>query len=102
MEFFAGAPSGDVLGKEKRKCLRRAMNRRVAILRGNGELVAVCSLLDISDTGARVKLPQDWGNAELLPEFVLSLSERGNIFRQCLVVWRRNREVGVRFIGRET
>lgn len=89
------------MGKEHRKSLRRPINRPAAILRGNGELITLCTVRDMSDTGARVKLPPEWGESELLPEFVLSLSARGNIFRQCLVVWREHGEVGIRFIGRE-
>lgn len=70
------------------------------MLRANGELISLCTLLDISDTGARLRLPTG-SEIEVLPEFVLSLSQRGNLFRQCLLVWRERDQVGVQFIGRE-
>lgn len=87
---------------EKRKHIRRLTVQPVAILRADGSVVCECTLRDVSDSGARLKLTiPDGGTApEIMPEFILSLSKRGNIFRQCETVWRRDDEIGVRFIAR--
>jgi hypothetical protein len=89
------------MGFEKRKHTRRMMVQPVAILRPDGELVCECTLRDVSDTGARLKLAKQVSSAIDIPqEFILSLSKRGNIFRQCETVWRQGDELGVRFISR--
>ena len=89
------------MGFDKRRHMRRPMVQPVAILRPDGTLVCECTLRDVSDTGARLKLAGE-GSAtvEISQQFVLSLSTRGNIFRQCETVWRNGDEIGVRFIGR--
>jgi hypothetical protein len=86
---------------EKRKHVRRGIVQHVAILRADGTVVCECTLRDVSDTGARLKLITDGKQApDIAQEFILSLSKRGNIFRQCETVWRRGDEIGVRFVPR--
>jgi hypothetical protein len=77
------------------------MTQPVAILREDGSLVCECTLRDVSNTGARLKLEIAEGSAvpNIAQAFILSLSRRGNIFRQCELVWQRDGEVGVRFIA---
>lgn len=86
---------------DKRKDVRRPMTQPVAILASDGSLVCECTLRDVSDTGARLKLDIKEGSAvpDIAQAFILSLSRRGNIFRQCELVWQRDGEVGVRFIA---
>ena len=56
-----------------------------------------CTVLDISDTGARISTDE----ADALPErFTLMLSNRGPTTRQCQVIWRKEKQVGVIFEGR--
>lgn len=85
---------------EKRKKLRRMMERQVAILQSDGTLVCECTLTDVSDDGARLKLSQAPGATATSfdPQFILSLSRRGNLFRKCELVWHKDNEVGVRFV----
>ena len=86
---------------EKRKSLRRPLGQQVAILRSDGTLVCECTLTDVSSEGARLKLTPEPGAAspDIAPQFILSLSKRGNLFRNCELIWHKNDEVGVRFIA---
>jgi PilZ domain len=60
---------------------------------GPGDLQG-CALSDISNNGARI----DVDNAKKLPdEFMLFLSNNGSARRACHVVWRKPRQVGVKF-----
>jgi len=53
-----------------------------------------CTLLDVSQSGARVMLDQ----AEELPDrFVLLLSANGGARRRCRVIWRDGTTLGVTF-----
>ena len=85
---------------DKRKSPRRLMEQQVAILQSDGTLVCECTLADVSNDGARLKLSHAPGAAapSFDPQFILSLSRRGNLFRKCELVWHRDNEVGVRFI----
>ena len=88
------------MGWEKRKAIRRSSDQSVAILTADGSLVCECVLVDVSDTGGRLRLQVQDGEEppQILPTFILSLSKRGNLFRQCETVWQRDGEVGLRFI----
>jgi len=88
---------------ENRKGPRRPVAQSVAILRSDGSFVCECTLRDVSDSGARLAINVKPGTAipDIAPEFILSLSRRGNIVRHCETVWRRNNEIGVRFIARK-
>jgi len=49
---------------------------------------------DISQTGARILID---ASVNLPPEFTLLLSQ--NVKRQCKIVWRSEKQVGVRFLA---
>lgn len=72
----------------------------VAILGPDGKLLCECALSDVSHDGARLRLMPKEGTAvpQIAPKFVLSLSRRGNLFRDCELVWHKGDEVGLRFI----
>src|SRR4051794_18317514 len=62
---------------------------------GNGSTRIPCVLWDISESGARLAAPR----AKVLPAaFNLVLSKDGRSQRQCRVVWRNERQLGVEFI----
>jgi hypothetical protein len=86
----------------KRKYVRRKLVQPAAILGPDGSVVCECELRDVSDGGARLRLTAPAGSpAPPIPtEFVLSLSTRGNVFRNCRAVWQRADELGVRFVSR--
>ncbi len=56
-----------------------------------------CRFVDISHKGARLQTDNP---ARIPDQFMLVLSERWKIFRQCTVVWRGEKQLGVRFWAR--
>jgi hypothetical protein len=81
------------MGRERRKAKRRTVRYRAWFALADGTL-AECVLSDISETGARLTVP----DSALVPEkFVLVLSRNSAARRRCKVVWRNPQQVGVRF-----
>jgi hypothetical protein len=79
--------------RDQRKATRRSVRYTAWIVREGDELHG-CALFDISDTGARI----DVEDSDSVPERVaLLLSGNGKARRACRVVWRRERQIGVRF-----
>jgi hypothetical protein len=60
-----------------------------------------CTLLDVSNTGAKLEVE---GPVNVLQarEFFLLLSSTGLAFRRCELIWIDGAEVGVRFIAKDT
>ena len=53
-----------------------------------------CALSDISHIGARISIP----DSDVIPDnFILFLAENGAARRRCRVIWRKSRELGVKF-----
>ena len=78
---------------DKRKALRRSM-RYTAWLALAPDQSHGCILSDISDTGARI----DVEDSTTVPDnFMLLLSGNGSAKRKCRVVWRKPRQIGVKF-----
>jgi hypothetical protein len=78
---------------DKRKSVRRPLRYTAWIARDDQPLLG-CMMSDVSETGARLELD----DAEaVLDEFVLMLSNRGAAKRQCKVVWREGKQIGVVF-----
>jgi hypothetical protein len=89
------AGSGD-LGREQRRTVRREARYSVGILYGEAPVRVACTLIDISESGARLVLPS---GMEVPDEFVLLLSANGRARRRCRVAWRGNRrQIGVEFV----
>jgi len=79
--------------KDKRKSLRRPMRYTAWVALAPDQLHG-CVLSDISETGARV----DIDDSKKIPDyFLLLLSRNGSARRKCRVVWRKPRQVGVKF-----
>ena len=79
--------------KDKRKSQRRSV-RYTAWMAREGDALHGCALSDISETGARI----DVEDSEKTPDqFVLLLSGNGKARRKCRVVWRKPRQIGVKF-----
>lgn len=78
---------------DKRKSTRRSVRYTAWIVREGDELYG-CALFDISDTGARI----DVMDSKCVPDrFMLMLSGNGKARRACRVVWRKPRQIGVKF-----
>jgi hypothetical protein len=82
---------------EKRRGKRQNLSHRAEIARiEDGQHLAPCIVLDISETGARLGVKSS--AASLPKEFVLVLSRVGNVLRRCSVVRSNERELGVKFV----
>jgi hypothetical protein len=87
------------MGTEYRKLPRRRVEQSVLIKSVEGAIIGQCTMLDISSGGARLKLP---GNLVAPELFTLLLSKiDGRLKRHCLVAWRKDKQVGVRFMTPE-
>jgi hypothetical protein len=79
---------------ELRKKPRRHFHYNARILLGKDTPLIICSISDISQTGARIALEGD----EKLPDtFILLLTPNGDARRHCRVIWRDGLNVGVQF-----
>ena len=79
--------------RDKRKSRRRSVYYLARLELRPGKPVG-CILSDISDTGARIDVPYP----DKVPErFLLWLTDSGNARRTCTVVWRKARQIGVKF-----
>jgi len=79
--------------KDNRRSIRRRINAEAIIRLSGGFAARPCTVLDLSDTGARILVarPQDIPN-----EFTLVLSRRSG-GRNARVKWRRGTQFGVEF-----
>ena len=78
---------------DKRKAPHRPI-RYTAWLMLEADQLYGCVLSDVSDSGARI----DVEDPEKIPDrFLLLLSGNGLAKRKCHVVWRRSRQIGVKF-----
>ncbi len=68
---------------------------RAAIVAQDSDTPIPCILLDLSDNGARLHLHVA---SEAPDRFWLSV-EAENILRQCDVMWRREHEIGIKFVS---
>jgi PilZ domain len=82
--------------KENRKSLRRTVQHNAAILNSDGSILGGCAMMDVSAQGAKLVVQ---GEIEIPDEFVLLLTRGGKVRRQCKVAWRKEDEIGVKFLG---
>jgi PilZ domain-containing protein len=82
-----------VRSPELRRSARRTVRYPARIDAGNGSPVLACTLADISQTGARLVVAL---GSDPPDEFSLLL---GGASRRCRVVWRSEKQVGVRFLS---
>jgi hypothetical protein len=81
---------------ERRKIARRAINRVAQFHTTDGSLPRSCMITDISESGARL-----YSETDMPDRFTLAVSgDGGDARRDCRIVWRLGRELGVEFIDR--
>jgi Mg2+/Co2+ transporter CorC len=80
---------------ENRKTRRRTVQHPAIVLDSNGSLSCLCTVKDVSATGAKLVLLEQ---NEIPDEFTLLLSKYGNVRRRCKISWRSATEIGVRFV----
>ncbi|MGB9367863.1 MAG: PilZ domain-containing protein [Xanthobacteraceae bacterium] len=87
------------MGAEHRTSTRRRVEQPVLMRSAEGAIVGQCTMLDISPGGARLKVD---AAAEIPELFTLLLSKLdGRLKRHCVVAWREDKQVGVRFVTEE-
>lgn len=78
---------------DKRKARRHRMRHEAWLMLASGERCD-CALSDISHIGARINI----ADSDVIPDnFTLFLAQNGSARRRCLVIWRKPRELGVKF-----
>jgi hypothetical protein len=81
---------------ELRRSMREPVQFPAWIDIGDGSQPHDCTVLDVSDGGARILLLSP---AELPKEFWLVLTKDRTRRRHCRVVWRANTQAGVEYLG---
>jgi hypothetical protein len=84
------------VGIENRKSIRRAVRQPAMMLNLDGSKLALCIMLDVSASGAKLKTRTTTAVPE---EFTLLLSSNGHVVRHCRVSWRSGTELGVQFVA---
>jgi hypothetical protein len=78
---------------DKRKTRRHRMTHDAWVIFDDGKR-SKCTWSNISGGGACITVP----DAEVIPDgFVMLLSENGSARRRCRVIWRKPRQLGVKF-----
>jgi hypothetical protein len=84
------------MGAELRKATRRQVAQQALMLREDGSIIGPCTMLDVSATGARLKMPTE---SAAPTEFILLLSKvNAAMRRRCAVAWQDKKIMGVRFL----
>jgi hypothetical protein len=78
----------------RRRLRRVTLNIPAWIEVGNSTLLERCTLVDLTDEGAKLVV----GDINHLTDhFCLYLTRRGHLSQRCRIVWRRDHQVGVEF-----
>lgn len=86
---------GSVDTYRKRQSPRRKQTIPVVVRRETGQRIVTTHVLDISAGGAKIKLDLF---VELPDQFLIILSEGGDVQRLCRLIWRTASEAGVCFV----
>jgi len=81
---------------EQRRSIRERVNFPAWIDVGDRSQRIECTVLDVSEGGARLMVPE---SAKLPREFWLVFSKSGTRRRRCQKVWRSDEQIGVTYIG---
>jgi hypothetical protein len=83
----------------KRQEPRVKLNVPAWIEVGNSALLERCTLIDLSEKGARLVVGDI---SHLTDHFCLYLTRVGHVPQRCRILWRRDHQVGVEFDSHET
>lgn len=88
------------MGAQHRKFTRRRVEQPVLMTSDTGSIIGQCMMLDVSAGGARLKVD---GGLTVPEQFTLFLSKiDGRLKRQCVIAWRKDEQIGVRFLGADS
>lgn len=76
---------------------RTGLDRRCWVAPRNGGASIECIVADVSETGAKIVVQ---AGVELAEQFDLHFTRDGKVSFKSKVVWRKDDEVGLEFIGR--
>ncbi|MGZ4988842.1 MAG: PilZ domain-containing protein [Limisphaerales bacterium] len=82
-------------GGEKRRTRRQDVRWKGLILDDQGSIIATCMMTDVSATGAKLIMEAGINVPDC---FVLTLARNAGVRRDCDVVWRAAKSIGVRFV----
>lgn len=84
---------------EKRKSIRRTLERPGWIVLADGVPPIACTIRDMSKSGARLAVP---AQPPIPHAFVLHLAKNGAVARKCVLVWKSEAgdEIGIEFVAR--
>jgi hypothetical protein len=80
---------------EARFALRKRVLKGAVAASNDRRLTIPCTLKDISDTGARLKV----STSVTVPDTFELIIDIDGLEADCQVIWRSNSEIGVKFIG---
>jgi hypothetical protein len=83
------------MSRVERKTVRKPSSVTAYLYSADGWPLGQCHMLDVSTTGA--KLVHDIED-DMPERFLLSFSRDGKVRRLCQAVWKKDNEVGVRFV----
>lgn len=83
------------MSADKRRAPRQDMRWEGLILGPAASIVGRCMIVNVAATGAKLILKD---STEVPDIFVLLLSKKGDVRRQCEVMWRAGNSIGVQFI----
>ena len=92
--FKVGRPV--VLGSEKRRAPRQEVCWKGLIHDEQGSVIAPCFMTNVSAAGAKLDFEE---SIEVPDWFVLALARNAGVRRNCEVVWRSDKSIGVRFVA---
>jgi PilZ domain len=84
----------NLLRIDQRRYQRRSVHLPARLDPGNGQPPRLCTIVDISEMGARLALQEP---QKAPTEFTLLLTPSGCPSRRCRLVWRGAEHVGVEF-----
>lgn len=84
------------MSRRDRKIERHVVCQPGQMIDADGSRIGECNMLDVSAGGARLQLVD---SASVPDEFILVLAQfTSSVRRRCVVAWRTEAEVGIRFV----
>ena len=88
------ATAAELSSTEARRAVRQRSFLGAKLSYGDGAFTFDCVVRDVSETGARVKVPQGLA----VPNHVFLVETRSGIAYEARVVWKRHPEIGLEFV----
>jgi len=86
------------MSRVQRKDPRRPTSATGYLYSTDGWPLGECQMKDISQTGAM--LVHEIGD-DMPAQFLLSFSRNGQVRRHCRVIWKKEKQIGVRFVAKD-